>query len=173
VFHYLVPAVISVYYPHPALFLIATLMDTASLPRILGAIFYDLIIVFSIIFIAAQWFPLVPEHLQNSLVLTLFKQIYMLGISFLYFAYSWQHGGQTIGMKSWRIKLLADNTAQRSSRHDKQMAIAWRQSAIRYLIAIVSWLVVGMGFTWIIFSPQHKSWHDMASGTHLVVLPKI
>lgn len=147
-------------------------MDSASLPRILGAITYDLIIVFAIIFIAAQWFPLVPEHLQSSPALILFKQIYILGISFLYFAYSWQRGGQTIGMKSWRIRLLQNNTGQREPEQNEPHAIGWRQSAIRYSIAIISWLIAGMGFIWVVFSHKHKSWHDMASGTRLVVIPK-
>jgi uncharacterized RDD family membrane protein YckC len=147
-------------------------MDSASLPRILGAITYDLIIVFAIIFVAAQWFPLVPEHLQSSPALILFKQVYILGISYFYFAYSWQRGGQTIGMKSWRIRLLQNNTGQYEPGQNERNTIGWRQSAIRYSIAIVSWLIVGMGFIWIVFSHQHKSWHDIASGTRLVLLPK-
>jgi uncharacterized RDD family membrane protein YckC len=144
-------------------------MDAARLPRILGAIFYDLIIIFAIIFVAAQWFPLIPESFQNAPTMTLFKQLYMLGISFLYFAYSWKRGGQTIGMKSWRVKLLQNEHPQKES---QVQPVRWRQCTIRYLVAIISWLAFGLGFVWIIFSPQHKSWHDMASGTRLVVIPK-
>jgi len=139
-------------------------MDSARLPRILGAVVYDVIIVFSIIFIAAQWFPLVPESFQNKPGLTLFKQLYMLGISFVYFAYSWRRGGQTIGMKSWKIKL------QQTEKN--QTAIRWSQCAIRFLVAIVSWLAGGLGFIWILFNRQHKSWHDLASGTHLIRVAK-
>jgi len=144
-------------------------MDAARLPRILGAIFYDLIIVFAIIFVAAQWFPLVPVSLQNTSSMILVKQLYMLGISFLYFAYSWKRGGQTIGMKSWRVKLLQDKLPQKEK---QKKPVSWRQCMVRYLVAIISWLAFGLGFIWIIFSPQHKSWHDMASDTRLVVIPK-
>jgi len=139
-------------------------MDAASLPRILGAVIYDFIIVCAIIFIAAQWFPLVPEPYQDVLALVLFKQVYVLGICFIYFAYSWQRGGQTIGMKSWRIQLHSSDP--------QRTVVGWRQSAIRYLVAIISWLTLGMGYLWILFNPQRKSWHDIASGTHLIVLPK-
>ena len=147
-------------------------MDPASLPRIMGAITYDLIIVFAIVFIAAQWFPLVPVHLQSSPAMTVFKQAYILGISFLYFAYSWQRGGQTIGMKAWRIKLLQNNSRPHGTEPDKAQPVGWRQSAIRYSIAIISWLIAGIGFFWIVFSHQHNSWHDMASGTRLIMVPK-
>jgi uncharacterized RDD family membrane protein YckC len=158
-----------VYYPGPVLFVNVISMDAARLPRILGAIIYDLIIVFAIIFVAAQWFPLVPEYLQTAPAMILFKQLYMLGISYLYFAYSWRRGGQTIGMKSWRVKLLQDEYRKMDG---QKKPVSWRQCTIRYLVAIISWLVFGLGFIWIIFSPQHKSWHDMASGTRLVVIPK-
>jgi uncharacterized RDD family membrane protein YckC len=140
-------------------------MIPARLTRVLGAIIYDLIIVLAIIFIAAQWFPLIPESSQHNPVITLFKQVYILGISFLYFAYSWRRGGQTIGMKPWRIRLC--------NQVGTQNKISWRQCAIRYLVAIISWLAAALGFIWIIFSKQHRSWHDLASGTVLVVVPKV
>lgn len=139
-------------------------MIPAHLTRVLGAIIYDLIIVFAIIFIAAQWFPLIPESLQADPAINLFKQVYILGISFIYFAYSWRRGGQTIGMKSWRIRLC--------NQVDTQNKISWHQCAIRYLVAIISWLAAGLGFIWIIFSEQHRSWHDLASSTVLVMVPK-
>lgn len=139
-------------------------MNQARLPRILGAIFYDTIIVFAIIFVAAQWFPLLSEQHQTMPAIVIFKQIYVLGIIFLYFAYSWRRGGQTIGMKSWRLRLQNSET--------KEQEISWRQCLIRYSVSIFSWLLAGLGFLWILFNAQHRSWHDLASGTRLIVLPK-
>ena len=139
-------------------------MNSAHLPRIFGAIIYDVIIVFTLIFVAAQWFPLIPENIQTHPAIVLFKQVYMLGISFLYFAYSWRRGGQTIGMKSWRIRLLSSN--------HQNPGVSWRQCTVRFLIAIVSWLLAGLGFIWILFDAQRRSWHDIASGTQLMLVPK-
>ncbi len=85
-------------------------MIPARLTRVLGAIIYDLIIVFAIIFIAAQWFPLIPESSQHNPAITLFKQAYILGISFLYFAYSWRRGGQTIGMNPGEFDYVIKST---------------------------------------------------------------
>lgn len=140
-------------------------MDYARLPRIFGAVFYDTMIVFAIVFIAAQWFPLIPEQLKTNAGVTFLKQIYILGICFLYFAYSWRRGGQTIGMKSWRLKIMQSKAVD--------TPISLGQCAIRYLVSIVSWLALGgLGFIWVLFNAQHRSWHDMASKTHLIVLPK-
>ena len=139
-------------------------MTQAHLPRILGAIFYDTLIVFAIIFVAAQWFPLVPVQYQSMPAMIIFKQIYVLGIAFLYFGYSWRRGGQTIGMKSWRLRLQSSEPGKAD--------ISWRQCLVRYSVSIFSWLLAGLGFLWTLFSPQHRSWHDLASNTHLIVLPK-
>ncbi|MCP4007942.1 MAG: RDD family protein [Proteobacteria bacterium] len=164
-------------------------MDSARLARILGAVIYDVVIVVSLIFIAALWFPLIPEHIQEMSSAIWFKRTYYFVISFLYFAYSWRLGGQTIGMKSWRIKIQpADST---------RTGISWAQCFIRYLVAILPWILIGQGlnllfsrmaidigtlwvfswlaialvFVWITFQ-QQRSLHDRASGTCLVVQPK-
>ena len=142
-------------------------MNSARLPRILGAIIYDTLIVFAIIFVAAQWFPLLPEQYQTHIAIKLLKQIYVLGIAFLYFGYSWRRGGQTIGMKSWRIQV------QNSGKDiEENTQPGWKQCLIRYLVAIISWLPAGLGFIWTLFDAKHRSWHDIASSTRLVVLPK-
>jgi uncharacterized RDD family membrane protein YckC len=154
----------SMYHPPLSTTCCSSAMDSARLPRILAAIIYDIIIVFAIIFLAAQWFPYIPESLQSTLPVRLFKQVYMLSIGFIYFAYSWRRGGQTIGMKSWRIKLTQEK--------DQSPVISLQQCAIRYCVAIISWLTVGLGFLWIVLSKQHKSWHDHASSTCLCMVPK-
>lgn len=134
------------------------------LPRLFLSIIYDTIILMALIFIAAQWFPLIPDHLQQRIDVTVFKQTYIITICFLYFALSWRHGGQTIGMKSWRIKCVDEN--------DISQAISWKQSMIRFCVAIISWLVVGLGFIWLYLNSQNRTWHDMASSTQLIILPK-
>lgn len=142
-------------------------MNVARLPRIVAAIVYDTIIVFAIIFIAAQWFPFIPEQYQTHILVMLLKQVYVLGIVFFYFAYSWRRGGQTIGMKTWRIRVQSANTSTQDP-----IQLSWKQCLIRYLVAIFSWLTAGLGFFWTLFDAKHRSWHDIASTTQLVVLPK-
>jgi len=139
-------------------------MKSARLPRILGAIFYDSLIVFALIFVAAQWFPLVPDAVQIMPVMVIFKQLYVLGIAFFYFGYSWRRGGQTIGMKSWRLKIENSDAPG--------VAISWRQALLRYAVSIFSWLIIGLGFLWTLINASHRSWHDLASHTYLIVLPK-
>jgi len=88
--------------------------------------------------------------------------IILLCTSFLFFSWFWMHGGQTLGMKTWRVQLISIDGTQ----------IDWRKSAIRFIGAIISWLVFGLGFFWSLFDKDKRTWHDMLSATKLIQLPK-
>lgn len=120
-------------------------------------IVYDSLLLFGVLFFAgALAYPL--THAEISPL----YQIYLLMVSFLYFAWSWLHGGQTLPMKAWRIQLQSTDGK----------AVTWQQAALRFLMAIISWLALGIGFLWAIVDKKHGTWHDWVSGTRLVLLPK-
>lgn len=84
----------------------------------------------------------------------------MLLAGFAYYGLSWRRGGQTLGMRAWRLRLV-DATQQRPS---------WQRLALRYLVAGVSLVAFGLGFAWSLFERERRTWHDLASGTVLVRL---
>ena len=47
-------------------------------------------------------------------------------------------------------------------------ASAW----VRFLSALLSWLVLGLGFFWVALDPQNRAWHDRLSKSIVVVLPR-
>ncbi len=125
--------------------------------RYLLLMVYDSLLLFGVLFFAAAIvFPL--THAEISPL----YQIYLLMVSFLYFAWPWLHGGQTLPMKAWRIQLQSTDGK----------AVTWRQAALRFSMAIISWLALGIGFLWAIVDKEHGTWHDWVSGTRLVLLPK-
>ncbi len=80
----------------------------------------------------------------------------------LYATLSWRRGGQTLGMRPWRLRLHgADGNAP-------GWGALWR----RYLVGTVSLLLGGLGFWWALFDLERLTWHDRASGTYLTRLPK-
>lgn len=81
---------------------------------------------------------------------------------FAFFAKFWTHAGQTLGMQVWGIRVQnADGTG-----------ISLWQALLRFVVAIASWLCVGLGFFWSLFDKRKRSWHDMYSETQLVRIPK-
>jgi uncharacterized RDD family membrane protein YckC len=87
-------------------------------------------------------------------------QAYLLIIAWTYFAICWR-GGQTLGMKAWRIRIVGPD-----------QPISWLATAVRFGVAIASLLCFGLGLWWSLFHPNKATWHDLASGTRLVVEPR-
>ena len=81
---------------------------------------------------------------------------------FGFFAKFWTHGGQTLGMQVWGVRVQnADGSA-----------ISLWQALLRFVVSIASWLCLGMGFVWSLIDKRKRSWHDIYSETQLVRVPK-
>lgn len=80
----------------------------------------------------------------------------------VFFWYFWCKAGQTLGMRAWRIKLVqTDGSPPRLL-----------QAAVRGLVAPISLLAGGLGYFWCLWSKDGKTWHDLASNTQVIELPK-
>jgi uncharacterized RDD family membrane protein YckC len=76
---------------------------------------------------------------------------------------SWGRGGQTLGMRPWRLKVVAA---------DGVSAPASLALVIRFVVGTVSLLLAGLGFWWAWFDRDRLTWHDRVSGTRIVRLAK-
>ncbi len=85
----------------------------------------------------------------------LFHRIYLVSISFLFYGWFWTHGGQTLGLRAWKIKVLTLN----------QKPISWKQALLRFSTAIISFSFFGLGFVWVLMNRHKYSWHDYLSKT--------
>lgn len=80
----------------------------------------------------------------------------------LYATVSWRRGGQTLGMRPWRLRLVAaDGTVP-----------AWGALWRRFAVGTLSLLLGGLGFWWAWLDRDRLTWHDRASATRLLRLPK-
>jgi uncharacterized RDD family membrane protein YckC len=88
-------------------------------------------------------------------------QTYLLVVAWAYLAICWRSGGQTLGMKAWRIRLTSE-----------RQPVPWSATMVRFTVALASLLCFGLGLAWSLFHPRRATWHDLASNTYLVVEPK-
>ena len=89
-------------------------------------------------------------------------QLYALLAPLVFFSWFWMHGGQTLGMRAWRLRLLGSDGS----------SVTLRQSVVRYVGAMLSMLALGLGYLWILFDRQGLAWHDRLSNTRLVITRK-
>ena len=93
---------------------------------------------------------------------TQWYRAWLLLVAFAYYGVSWRLGGQTIGMKAWRLRVVPD----------AGVALSWPRAALRFAVAVVSVAALGAGVFAAWFDPRRRMWHDLAAGTSVVLEPK-
>ena len=84
-------------------------------------------------------------------------------VIFFFFAHFWGRSGQTLGMQAWRLKI-------RNTRNNKTLTLT--QSLLRFMIAIPSIGLFGLGMLWMLIDKDRKTWQDRYSETEIILLPK-
>jgi uncharacterized RDD family membrane protein YckC len=87
-----------------------------------------------------------------------FFTLYLAVLAYGYFGYCWSRSGQTLGMKSWKIRLVPRTDEPR---------ITWRHTLLRFTSAIVSVGLCGLGYLWALIDADGLTWHDRISATRL------
>lgn len=134
-----------------------------GLPRRLAAMFYDswLLVALWLIGATADVFLRnllgADEHSSHLLL-----QLYLLACPFLFYGWFWTHGGQTLGMRAWRLRLLDTEGSP----------VTWRKALLRAAGALISLSCLGLGYLWILVDREQLAWHDHWSGTRLVMVSK-
>lgn len=147
-------------------------LPDAGLWRRLAAGFYDLLLLVALWFVIGfvlaivetslqppdmrgEIRPLVPADIAPFVTLP-----FLWLVSVLFYGWFWRHGGQTLGMKTWRLRLVTVDDRLPS----------WRVVLLRAAVGTLSLACLGLGFFWVLV--DGRAWHDRVSGTRVVVLPK-
>lgn len=77
----------------------------------------------------------------------------LLAITAAYFVISWSRGGQTIGMRAWRVRVIGQDGR----------TLPWPRALLRFVIALAGLAALGMGFLWCLGDPERRGWHDLAA----------
>ena len=131
----------------------------AGIGRRLGAMLYDGLLIIAIwmatllVWVIASGGEAVTGW---PIQLVLFSQ--WLG----FYLYFWSRQGQTLGMTAWRIKLVKQDGT----------AADFPQLLKRAAVAPISLFCVGLGYLWFYVGDQQQTWHDRASQTLVVHIPK-
>ncbi|HQU62781.1 MAG: RDD family protein [Nitrosomonas sp.] len=118
---------------------------------------YEFLILLAIIFIASFIFHLVFRDTNASYFKPLY-QLYLLFVMGYYFIWFWTHGGQTLAMQAWKIRIVTSEGQMLNN----------RKAIIRYLLAVTGTLFLGAGFLWALIDREHLYLHDRLTGTRLI-----
>jgi len=147
----------------------------ASFFRRFGAIVYDLLLAVAVymiagaigfgVFTALTSYGVIEmgnyEHVSdllngNSLYQGIYQFWIALCVGLFYIAF-WSHGGQTLGMRAWRLKV----------QHPNGQSLSLITAAARLV-----WSLLGIGNLWILINGDKLALQDMMTRSEVVVLSK-
>ena len=137
-------------------------LSPPGLLRRLGAMAYDLLLLIALLMMLSYPYVWLTGGAKPGLFVKTLYQLYLLAICFLFYGGFWVRGGQTLGMRTWRIKLVRQDGGP----------VTWTDALKRFASALLSLLCLGLGFLWVLYDRDKLAWHDRWSGTRLVRLPK-
>lgn len=141
----------------------AAALPPASLRRRLASLLYEVLLllgVWAFTFMVPYLVLGVMWHITPNGVLLWAHMFVVFGVYFLWY---WQHGGQTLAMQTWRIKLVSTGSLSEPTQ---------AQLIRRYLLSWPSLMFFGAGLFWALFDRDRQFLHDRFSGTKVVYLGK-
>lgn len=128
-----------------------------SIKRRLICMLYESLLVCAVAFFAGLLF-LVANGSNPSGWLRHAFQIYLFLVIGLYFSESWRRRGQTLAMKTWKLRLVGATG----------VSITPRQAMLRYACAWPSLALGGIGIIYACFDRDRQFLHDRIAGTQIV-----
>jgi len=131
-------------------------LEPAPVWRRLAAFCYDLLLLtalflsFTALAVAVRLDAVSPG--------TWWHQLSLLGIAAAFFCGFWTHGGQTLGMRAWRIRVVRDDGGP----------LSWSRAAARFAVGVVAAAPAGLGLWWSVLDEHKRGWHDRSTRTRVV-----
>lgn len=158
--------------------------DTPTIKRRLTTMIYEGVLLFGVIAIAGLLFSTIFQQ-RNALYLRHALQYWLFFVVGVYFVWFWIHSGQTLPMKTWRIRLVTAENQTLSIKHAivryflawlwflPGLAIAWALDAKAWMsVAIVGANIAAWALAAYVH-PSRQFLHDRIAGTKLIQLSKI
>ena len=158
----------------------------STFKRLLAAL-YDSFLILATAFIAtALTLPFTKGEVASGN--TIYMSLYLFIVIYIFYGWFWTHGGQTLGMRVWKQKLVQFDGS----------AVNWQQSLIRVITGLPAWglFLIGSlvwmlpdkvkltealthvpgwslalaGFIWVLLDTRGNNWRDKVSGTHVITV---
>ena len=154
--------------------------EVPSLRRRLACFIYEGVLLFGVVMIAGYLFSSLTQQ-RHAMTGRHGLQAFLFIVLAVYFVWFWSHGGQTVAMKAWHIRVV-DRAGQPlgEGRALARYLLSWLWFAPALLLlwlwgvhdaaAVFGVLAAGVfAYAALAFlHPQRQFWHDAASGSRLI-----
>lgn len=130
-----------------------TATESPTIKRRLGAILYDWLLCLACLFVFVGIAVTLNQGNPMSAKQQPFLNLGLLGVVLAYFVGFWRQGGQTPGMKVWKVTLVADEPPADATK-----------LLLRFFVML---LTCGLALLPSFWRPDKKGLHDIVSKTSL------
>ena len=133
-----------------------SLAQAASLRARLASLVYEVLLLAAVLFVSSYLFVVLARDAQSGLMRTFF-QVYLLAVCGIYFVFCWTRTGQTLPMKTWRLRVVTLDGGRLS-----------RPRALRRYLLAVPGMLTGTSVLWAPFDRDRQFLHDRLAGTRII-----
>ena len=159
---------------------LAEQLPTPALLRRMACFLYEGVLLFGVLMVAGLLYAGLTDQ-RHAMLGRHGLQAFLFVVLGVYFSWFWSHGGQTVAMKAWRIRLVgADGAPVSQARALARYLLSWLWFAPALLslwlagvtTSAASLAALGAGVTLYAaltrVEPDRQFWHDARCGTRLV-----
>ncbi|RZI43076.1 RDD family protein [Herbaspirillum sp. HC18] len=156
-------------------------LATPPLKRRLASMVYEAMLMFGVLFFSGWFFSTLLQQ-RHALYLRGVLQDWLFLVIGAYFVWFWTHGGQTLAMKTWRIRLVTTDGDRVGFKRAlgrfllawlwvlPGLAAAWALGVKNWLLVLVPAVNVALWALTIFLDPQRQFLHDRIAGTRLIMV---
>lgn len=129
----------------------------AGLARRALGLAYEALLLAAVLLVGSLPFVMLMHGADRVLARALL-QLYLAALAAAYFIVQWRRGGQTLPMKTWRMRLVTREGGPLTREHALR----------RFLFALPGTLLLGAGFLWALVDRERLFLHDRLAGTKII-----
>ena len=126
--------------------------------RRLASMLYESILLFAVAFFGTWLFQFAAGTVVIDGWRLAMLQLFLIALFAAYFLWCWLRGGQTLAMKTWRIRLVSK---------DGHRNLAPRAALLRFIAALLL-VPTLLGILWALVDRDRQFLHDRLAGTALI-----
>jgi uncharacterized RDD family membrane protein YckC len=132
----------------------------ASVPRRIASMSYEILLLLGVLSLLLVLPHVLLSMFTHRVAAPIIFQAHFFLVLLIYFLWFWSNGGQTLAMKTWRIRLQTQDGSP----------VRPAQAMVRFLLCWPSIALGGAGIFWALFDRDGQFLHDRLAGTRLVMV---
>ena len=132
-----------------------------SMTRRLASMLYESILLFAVAFLGTWMFQFAAGTIRIDGWRMHLLQLFLLALFAAYFLWCWLRGGQTLAMKTWRVRLVA---------RDGHRKLSPKAALLRFVCALLL-VPTLIGIAWALVDRDRQFLHDRLAGSLLIPVP--